>query len=159
MTNMIGKKIEAAFNKQINEELFSAYLYLSMSAQFETLNLGGFAHWMRVQAQEETSHAMKFYNLYEAARLLAAIAALKPNGTAAGDDRSGKARTEDHRPDYGLADLPRRKTSAAALSSSGSSTQVEEEKHADEIVQTSSRLLCRGNALRQPDPKVAIDSR
>lgn len=59
---MLSKKIENAINKQINAELWSAYLYLSMSAHFESINLGGFANWMRVQAQEEVSHAMKFYN-------------------------------------------------------------------------------------------------
>jgi ferritin len=59
---MLGKKIENAINKQINAELWSAYLYLSMSAYFESINLGGFASWMRVQAQEEVGHAMRFYN-------------------------------------------------------------------------------------------------
>ena len=48
-------------NKQINEELFSAYLYLSMSAHFEDQGLKGFAHWMRVQAKEEIEHAMRIY--------------------------------------------------------------------------------------------------
>lgn len=58
---MIKKKIEAAFNEQINAETFSAYLYLSMSAALERMNLPGFANWMRVQAQEEMTHAMKFF--------------------------------------------------------------------------------------------------
>ena len=59
---MLSKKIENAINKQINAELWSAYLYLSMSAHFESINFGGFANWMRVQAQEELGHAMKFYH-------------------------------------------------------------------------------------------------
>jgi ferritin len=59
---MLSKKIENAINKQINAELWSAYLYLSMSAYLESINLGGFANWMRVQAQEELGHAMKFYH-------------------------------------------------------------------------------------------------
>ena len=58
---MISKPLQEALNEQINHELFSAYLYLSMSAHFETQNLTGFANWMRVQYQEETGHAMKFY--------------------------------------------------------------------------------------------------
>ena len=58
---MISKTLQDALNQQINFELFSAYLYLSMSAHFEAQNLSGFAHWMRVQYQEETGHAMKFY--------------------------------------------------------------------------------------------------
>ncbi len=59
---MLNKKVEEAMNKQINAELWSAYLYLSMAAYFENKNLPGFANWMRVQAQEETTHAMKFFN-------------------------------------------------------------------------------------------------
>lgn len=58
---MLKQKLQTAINKQINAELWSAYLYLSMSAYFESINLGGFAHWMRAQAQEEIKHAMKFY--------------------------------------------------------------------------------------------------
>jgi len=49
-------------NKQINAEMYSSYLYLSMSAYFQSVSLSGFANWMRVQAQEELFHAMKFYD-------------------------------------------------------------------------------------------------
>jgi len=59
---MLPKKIETAMNKQINHELYSSYLYLSMSAYFMGINLEGFAHWMRVQAQEELSHGIKFFD-------------------------------------------------------------------------------------------------
>lgn len=59
---MINKKVQNKINEQINEELFSAYLYLSMSAYFEGMNLSGFANWMRIQAQEEQFHAMKFFD-------------------------------------------------------------------------------------------------
>ncbi len=59
---MINKTIESAINEQINAEMYSAYLYLAMSAYFEEQNLSGFANWMRIQAQEEMSHAMKFYD-------------------------------------------------------------------------------------------------
>jgi len=59
---MISKKVETEINKQINAELYSAYLYLSMAAWFESKNLKGFANWMRIQYQEETAHAMKFYD-------------------------------------------------------------------------------------------------
>ena len=59
---MIKEKIQDALNKQLNAELYSAYLYLSMSAYFESEDLSGFANWMRVQAQEELTHAMKFYD-------------------------------------------------------------------------------------------------
>lgn len=59
---MIGKPMQDAMNEQINKELFSSYLYLSMAAYFEDKNLAGFANWMRVQAEEEREHAMKFYD-------------------------------------------------------------------------------------------------
>ena len=54
--------MQKALNAQVNAELYSAYLYLSMSAQFGSKNLPGFANWMRVQCQEEMVHAMKFYD-------------------------------------------------------------------------------------------------
>ncbi len=59
---MISKKIEKEINEQINAEFWSAYFYLSMSAYFVSKNLPGFANWMRVQYQEEISHALKFFN-------------------------------------------------------------------------------------------------
>ena len=51
-----------AFNDQINEELYSSYVYLAMAAHFEDMNLAGFAHWMRQQAQEEVGHAMRLFS-------------------------------------------------------------------------------------------------
>jgi ferritin len=59
---MLSKKIEQAFNEQLNAELYSAYLYIAMAAHFEAENLPGFANWMRVQSQEELLHAVKFYD-------------------------------------------------------------------------------------------------
>jgi ferritin len=59
---MIGKTMQDAMNEQVNKELFSSYLYLSMAAYFENKNLTGFAHWMRIQEAEEREHAMKFYD-------------------------------------------------------------------------------------------------
>ncbi len=58
---MLSKKVQKALNEQLNAELYSAYLYLSMNAFFKTVNLDGFANWMSAQAQEELTHAMKFY--------------------------------------------------------------------------------------------------
>ncbi len=59
---MLSAKMEQELNKQLNAELYSAYLYLSMAAYFYANNLNGFANWMMVQNQEETMHAMKFYH-------------------------------------------------------------------------------------------------
>ena len=54
--------IQQALNEQINLEFASAYTYLSMLAYFESRALGGFAHWMRLQYDEENVHAMKLFN-------------------------------------------------------------------------------------------------
>jgi ferritin len=58
---MISSELQGALNDQIRKEFYSFYLYLSMAARFESMNLKGFAHWMQVQAIEETKHAMKIY--------------------------------------------------------------------------------------------------
>ena len=57
----LSKKMQDAINEQIREELASSYIYLSMAAYCESINLPGFAAWMRVQSNEELEHAMKFY--------------------------------------------------------------------------------------------------
>ena len=59
---MLKKKMQKALNEQINAEMYSAYLYLSMESYFQSISLGGFAAWMRGQVQEELMHAMKFYD-------------------------------------------------------------------------------------------------
>lgn len=57
----LSKRMQDALNEQIKEELFSSYIYLSMAAYFESINLPGFAKWMGAQSQEELAHAMKFF--------------------------------------------------------------------------------------------------
>jgi ferritin len=59
---MVPDKIQKAFNEQIMHEFYSAYLYLSMAAWLETEGLEGMGRWMRVQALEEQTHAMKFFD-------------------------------------------------------------------------------------------------
>jgi ferritin len=54
--------MQEALNSQINAEYYSSYLYLSMAAHCEAASLKGFGNWMRVQAQEEMFHAMKFFD-------------------------------------------------------------------------------------------------
>lgn len=56
------KNVQEILNKQINAEFWSAYLYLSMSSYFAERGLAGFANWMRVQYQEEVSHALKIFD-------------------------------------------------------------------------------------------------
>jgi ferritin len=59
---LLSEKIEKLINEQIRNELFSGYLYLSMSAYLSSINLNGYANWFRIQAQEERDHAMIMYN-------------------------------------------------------------------------------------------------
>ena len=62
---MLTAKIEKELNKQLNREFFSAYLYMSMAAYFQSVDLLGFANWMNVQAKEEMIHAEKIYNFIQ----------------------------------------------------------------------------------------------
>lgn len=59
---MLSDALKEALNEQINDELHAAYLYLAMSEYFTANNLDGFAHWMRMQREEETGHAMKIFD-------------------------------------------------------------------------------------------------
>ena len=59
---MVSEAMEKALNAQFNAELYSGYLYLAMAAYFEDNDYSGFAAWMRVQADEELEHGMKFYD-------------------------------------------------------------------------------------------------
>ena len=59
---MVSENMEKALNAQLNAEIYSGYLYLSMAAYFEDEDLSGFANWMRVQANEELEHGIKFYD-------------------------------------------------------------------------------------------------
>lgn len=59
---MFSQVVQEKMNQQIMHEMYSAYMYLSMSAHCESANLPGFARWLRMQAEEEMEHAMKFYD-------------------------------------------------------------------------------------------------
>ena len=78
---MIDQRMQEALNKQLNAELYSSYLYLSMSAHFHSLNLGGFANWMRVQAKEEQMHAMKFFDFISSRGGRVVLAAIEAPAT------------------------------------------------------------------------------
>ncbi|NLH16334.1 MAG: ferritin [Phycisphaerae bacterium] len=155
---MVSKKIEDAFNKQINEELFSAYLYLSMSAQFEAMNLGGFARWMQVQAREETEHAMKFFKyLYDRGGQVK-LAAIEGPQTEWKDALEMFEDAYKHEQKitgliHGLADLAEKEKDRASLLFLQwfIDEQVEEEKHADEIVQTLKQIGKASHALYMLD--------
>ncbi|MBN1893232.1 ferritin [bacterium] len=76
---MLSRKMTDALNGQINKELYSAYLYLAMSAWAENKGFKGFANWFHIQYQEETVHAMKIYHyLQEQGAAVALDAIQKP---------------------------------------------------------------------------------
>ncbi len=84
---MLSKTMEEALNRQVNREFYSAYLYLAMSAYFESTSLKGFARWMRAQAKEERVHGEKIYEyiLSRGGRItLGEIEAPKAKWTSAG---------------------------------------------------------------------------
>ena len=58
---MLTEKMQKSLNGQLNAELYSSYLYLSMNAYFKSVNLDGFANWMHYQAQEELEHATNIF--------------------------------------------------------------------------------------------------
>ena len=62
---MLDKKVSKLLNEQINNEFYSAYLYLDFANYFEAKGLDGFANWYKIQAQEERDHAMLFYQFLQ----------------------------------------------------------------------------------------------
>lgn len=79
---MLSDKMQAELNQRIADELYAWYLYLAISAYFETRALKGFAQWMKAQAKEELTHAMKNYEfLVERAGTVALKAIAQPPAT------------------------------------------------------------------------------
>jgi ferritin len=62
MTMKMNDRVRQLLNDQIAHEFQAAYTYLAIAAHFEAENFEGFAKWMRVQAKEETEHAMKLFD-------------------------------------------------------------------------------------------------
>jgi ferritin len=155
---MISKAMQDAINDQINKELYSSYLYLSMAAYFENKNLPGFAHWMRIQEGEEREHAMKFYDFMldrGATVLLAAIAAPESDWKSALDlfkqvAQHEAAVTASINALYELA-LKEKDYPAQVMLQWFITEQVEEEKNAAEIVQQLELVEARGTAVLMLD--------
>lgn len=147
--NMISKTMELALNKQVNRELYSAYLYLAMSSHFETVNMKGFARWMRVQAKEEQMHAMKIYD-YIIARggktSLLDIEAPKAKWSSAGKVFEEVYAHEQKVTDMinGLVDLAVKEKDHASFEMLQwfVKEQVEEEKNASDIL---AEIICVGD--------------
>jgi len=159
---MIGKAMQDAMNEQINKELFSAYLYLSMAAYFEGKNLPGFAHWMRLQADEEREHAMKFFDFIQETGgrvLLTGIAAPKTDWSSSLEVAEEVAAHEAKvtASIYALYELALQEKDypAQIMLQWFISEQVEEEKNAGEIVATIKLIEDRGTAVLMLDHQLA----
>ncbi len=155
---MISNELQKALNDQINKEFYSSYLYLSMAAYFEWKNLPGFAAWLHVQANEENTHAMKFFK-YLIDR--GGKVALKP---VAGPETDWKSNldvfkhVQQHETEvtasinalYELA-LKEKDYAAQVLLQWFINEQVEEERNAAEVVQQLELIDARGTAVLMLD--------
>jgi ferritin len=159
---MLKKSIEKAFNEQINAEIYSAYLYLSMSAWCEKNNLPGFGHWMRVQYREEMEHAMKFYRYIVECGGQVKLAAINGPETEWKDIAAVFAQTLKHEQYvtkliHTLVELAAKEKDYAA----GQflpwfvGEQVEEESHAEQIIAKLEMIGKQGPALYMLDKEMA----
>ena len=159
---MVSKSMQDAMNEQINKELFSSYLYLSMAAYFEDKNLPGFGHWMRVQADEEREHAMKFYDfiLERGGKVvMKAIDAPQTEWTSSLEVAEEVAAHEAKvtASIYALYELALKEKDypAQVMLQWFISEQVEEEKNAAEIVANLKLIEERGTAVLMLDHRLA----
>ncbi|MBI3173278.1 MAG: ferritin [Chloroflexi bacterium] len=158
---MIGKAMQDTINEQINKELFSSYLYLSMAAYFEDKSLPGFAHWMRMQEAEEREHAMKFYDfLLERGGkvMLKAIDAPKTEWTSTMEVMQEVAEHEAKvtASIYALYELALKEKDypAQMMLQWFITEQVEEEKNAAEIIASLKMIEAHETAVLQLDHRL-----
>jgi ferritin len=159
---MIGKAMQDAMNEQINKELFSSYLYLSMVAYFENKNLVGFAHWMRIQEAEEREHAMKFYDFVLERGGQVILKSIDAPGTTWNSNLELFKEVAEHEANvtasinalYELA-LAEKDYPAQVMLQWFINEQVEEEKNAAEIVANLELIEERGTAVLMLDHNLA----
>lgn len=151
---MISKKIEKALNAQIKAELESGYLYLSMAAYLQDQGLDGMAQWMKVQAREETGHAMKFFgylNERGGRCLLDAVAKPKSEWTSTKEVFQDTLKHEQKVTGliYGLVKLAEDEKDYATgvLLQWYVTEQVEEEDNAQKILQVLDRIKDSGAGI------------
>jgi ferritin len=159
---MLSKKVEKAINDQIQRELESAYIYLSMAAYCEAQNLGGFAHWMEVQFQEETEHALKFYNYIHdrGGRVMLQAIPQPPIEFESALDVFEKALAHEKKITGHINDLyalavEEKDYASQVLLQWFVEEQVEEEKSAGDIVDTLKMIGDKGHALIMLDRQLA----
>lgn len=155
---MISKNMQDAINEQINKELYSSYLYLSMAAFFEDKNLPGFAKWMHLQADEERQHGMKFYGYLVDRSGRVMLKAIAAPATEWKTNLEVFKQVADHEAHvtasinalYELA-LKEKDYPTHVMLQWFISEQVEEEKNAAEIVQQLELIDAHGTAVLMLD--------
>jgi ferritin len=153
--------MQEAINEQINKELFSSYLYLSMAAYFESKTLPGFAHWMRIQAEEERGHAMRLYDyLLERGGQVNLKAIAAPETTWKSDLAAFEAALEHERfitkSIHDLYELASKEKDYATqvMLQWFIEEQVEEEANASEIVENLKRIELHDTAVLMLDHRL-----
>jgi len=159
---MLGKKMLKEMNLQINKELYSAYLYLSMAAWFEDANLKGFANWMKVQFQEEQFHALKFFAYVMERGSQVKLEAIEAPETKWENPAAAFKQVLEHEQYvtsriHGLVKLAREENDYAseAFLQWFVTEQVEEEANAVEILEKLKMIGDRGSGLLMLDHKLA----
>lgn len=160
---MLNKNMEKAFNEQINREMYSAFLYMSMSAYAEQKGLKGIAHWFLVQYHEEMVHGMKMYEYIQSQGNVVALAALaKPdaNFTSALDLFEKALAHEQYitKSIYTLVDaaIADKDHASKAFLDWYVTEQVEEEENVNTILQTLSMIGDNTAALYLYDKELAV---
>ena len=159
---MLSKKVEAALNEQLAKELQSAYAYLGMAAYCESKSLPGFAHWLRMQWDEELAHALKFYNFIIDRGAKVRLAALNQPSVDFKSVLQVFEQALQHEVDvtqsihslYRLVEDERDYASQAWLDWFATE-QVEEEKNVGQIVDSLKMIGDRGEALFLLDKDLA----
>ena len=154
--------MQKAFNDQIKNELYSAYIYLAMAADLEVRNLGGFAHWMKVQYKEEISHAMKMFEFLNDRGVKVLLQAIPQPTLEFASVLEIFEKTLKHEQEVtslinNLYDLAKEVNDRAAsvFLQWFVSEQVEEEKNATQIIQTLKMIKPEGPALIMLDRELA----
>jgi ferritin len=155
---MISAALQKAINEQINKELYSSYLYLSMAAYFEGQNLPGFARWMYVQEGEEKAHGMKLFEFLVDRGAKVELKAIAAPATTWRSNLEVFKEVQKHEAVvtasinalYELA-LTEKDYPAQVLLHWYITEQVEEEKNAAEIVQQLELIDAKGTAVLMLD--------
>jgi len=158
---MLSENMEKALNKQINAELYSSYLYLSMAAYFHSVGLDGFANWMRAQAKEEDVHAMKIFDYVNERGARVVLAEIEGPKTTWSSAVEVFEETLSHEQKVtalinGLVDLAKKESDHATdnFLQWFVAEQVEEEASADEVLNKVKLVGGEGNGIYMLDKEL-----